>query len=406
MVQNGIIEVTKQRYIILDALRGLAILGICLANFPEFSLYTFQDTSMQQSLPTTGIDMVVKYFQYTFIDGKFYTLFSLLFGIGFSIILVNSEQNNRNGVKIFYRRMSVLFLIGLFHLIFLWAGDILVLYAFLGFFLSLFRKVSDRGLIIWAAMLLLLPIVIDAGVELFSWNLSTPVIAATKYFHNQFGITEQNFPVWLVESKNYINVLKFNLAGSFIRMQEFIDGNRAFKVMGLFLLGLYIGRRGIYRNLHENKGLLRKVMRYGFFIGFPSSLLYAWSAMNGHPLGLAVHSLIYALSVVPFALFYISAICLWYIRDEEQKVFKLFAFPGRMALTNYLMQSAFGIIIFYGIGFAMGAKTGLIYVELIAIAVFCIQIIYSYLWLHYFRFGPLEWIWRMLTYSKWMKLVK
>ena len=80
--------------------------------------------------------------------------------------------------------------------------------------------------------------------------------------------------------------------------------------------------------------------------------------------------------------------------------------PGRMALTNYLMQSVFGMIIFYGIGFGFGAKTGLVYVELTAASVFGIQIIYSHLWLKYNNYGPLEWCWRMLTYGKWLKLGK
>lgn len=396
----------QKRYIILDSLRGLALLGICLANFPEFSLYTFLDCTAQEAMPTAGIDTVVRYLQYIFIDGKFYTLFSLLFGIGFSIILSNSAQNNRNGIAIFYRRMSVLFLIGLFHLLFLWAGDILILYAFMGFFLPLFRNVSDKKLLIFASVLLLFPIAIDAGVEIFGWNFAAPAISATEYFHGKAGIDAHNFPVWLVEKQSYIDVLKFNLAGSFIRMQEFIDGNRVFKVLGLFLLGLYIGRKGIYANLIENKASLKKVMKYGLIIGFPTSILYAWSAMNAHPIGLAGHSAIYTVSVVPLSFAYISAICLWYIKNPERSIFKVFATPGRMALTNYLMQSVFGMIIFYGIGFELGARTGLIYVVLIATAVFSIQIIYSYLWLHYNRFGPLEWGWRMLTYGKWMKLTR
>lgn len=396
----------KQRHIILDSLRGIAIFGICLANFPEFSLYTFQNSQVTSAMPTAGIDTVVKYLQYIFIDGKFYTLFSLLFGIGFSIILTNAAQNNQNGIKVFYRRISVLFLIGLFHLLFLWAGDILILYAFLGFFLPLFRHVSNKKLLIYSGILIMLPIAVDACVELFGWNLAAPAVSATAYFHNQAGITAQNFPVWLVESQSYSEVLKFNLAGSFIRMQEFIDGNRAFKVLGLFLLGLYIGRTCIYANLHDHKPLLRKVMKYGFIIGFPTSLIYAWSAMNAHPLGLAGHSAIYAVSVVPLGLAYISAICLWYVKNQQKNIFKIFAAPGRMALTNYLMQSVFGIIIFYGIGFGLGAKTGLVYVELIAAAVFGVQIIYSYIWLNYNRFGPFEWGWRMLTYWKWLKLSK
>lgn len=138
----------KQRFIILDALRGIALLGICLANFSEFSLYSFLDSDVHRAMPTAKVDILVQYLQYIFIDGKFYTIFSILFGIGFSIILSNAKQNNRNGIKIFYRRMSILFFIGLLHLIFLWAGDILALYAFAGFFLPLFIKISDRKLIL------------------------------------------------------------------------------------------------------------------------------------------------------------------------------------------------------------------------------------------------------------------
>lgn len=396
----------RERYIILDALRGLALFGICLANYPEFSLYSFLDNEVTATMPTAGIDTIVKYIQYIFIDGKFYTLFSLLFGIGFSIILSNAAQKNRNGMNIFYRRMCILFFIGLFHLLFLWAGDILILYAFVGFFLPLFRNVSDKKLLLYSVMLLLFPIFMDAGIVVFGWNLAAPAIHATEYFHNQAGITEASFPVWLVESQTYLDVLKFNLAGSFIRLQEFIDGNRIFKVLGLFLLGLYIGRNRIYAHLQENKSLLKKVMFYGFLIGFPTSVLYAINAMNGKPFGFIMHSVLYAVSVVPLSLAYISAICLWYSKNKERAVFRVFAAPGRMALTNYLMQSVIGIILFYGIGFEMGAKTGLIYVELIAAMVFGFQVLYSYLWLRYNQFGPLEWIWRMLTYGKRLKLSK
>ena len=99
---------SKERFIILDALRGLALLGICLANYPEFSLYTFQSAETIESMPTAGIDKTVRYLQYFFIDGKFYTIFSLLFGIGFSIILSNAQRKSANGFHIFYRRMFVL----------------------------------------------------------------------------------------------------------------------------------------------------------------------------------------------------------------------------------------------------------------------------------------------------------
>jgi len=398
------VETVKPRHIILDALRGLALLGICLANFSEFSLYSFLDKGVTDAMPTAGIDRIVRYLQYIFIDGKFYTIFSLLFGIGFYIILQNSAEKGRNGLKIFFRRMSVLFLIGLCHLIFLWAGDILILYAFMGFFLPLFRNVSNKKLLVWSAVLLAFPILIDAGVEIFGWNLSAPAIGVTRYFHAMFGITEDTFPVWLAEQQTYLDVLRFNIAGSFIRMQEFIEGNRAFKVLGLFLLGLYIGRNKIYANLEDHSSLLKKVRFYGFLIGIPTTLLYAWSAMNGHPWNLVARSTLYTVSILPLSLAYITTICLWYIGHKKNAVFRIFAAPGRMALTNYIMQSVFGMIIFYGIGFGLGASVGLVYVELIAVGVFFVQILYSYAWLSKWRFGPLEWGWRMLTYGKWMKL--
>ncbi|MDR1919512.1 MAG: DUF418 domain-containing protein [Tannerellaceae bacterium] len=396
----------KERHLILDALRGLALLGICLANFPEFALYTFLPASATAAMPTAGMDVVVRYLQYVFIDGKFYTLFSLLFGVGFSMMLSKAEANRRRGMAVFYRRMAVLLLIGLFHLLFLWAGDILILYAFMGFFLPLFRKASGKQLLSCAAVLLLCPIVLDACIDLFGWQPAAPAIRATQYFHAAAGINEANFPVWLVESQTYREVLKFNLAGSFIRLQEFIDGNRAFKVLGLFLLGLYAGRKGLYADLQGKREWLKKGAAYGFMIGLPTSLLYAWSAMNAHPWGLTGHAVIYAVSVLPLSLAYISAICLCYQAKRERKIFRLFAAAGRMALTNYLMQSVFGMILFYGIGLGFGAKTGLVWVELLAAAVFGIQIVYSSFWLKYNHFGPLEWGWRMLTYGKYLKLMK
>ncbi len=406
MSENIVPVAPKQRYILLDALRGLALLGICLANYPEFSLYTFLGSEVTAAMPTARIDTVVKYLQYIFIDGKFYTLFSILFGIGFSLILSNATQRNRNGLPVFYRRMLILLLIGLFHLLFLWAGDILILYAFAGLFLPLFRNLSDRKLIIGAVILLCIPVGIDACIEAFGWNIAAPAIQATAWFHGQAGITEESFPVWLAEQTTYTDVLRFNLAGSFIRLQEFMEGHRLFKVLGLFLLGYCIGRRKIYARLQENQDLLRRVMHYGSILGIPTTLLYAWSAMNAHPWGLTVHSLIYTLSVVPLSLAYTTAICLWYIRQPQSRIFSLFAAPGRMALTNYLMQSVIGMVIFYGIGFGLGARTGLVYVEGIASVVFALQVVYSHLWLRYHQFGPLEWSWRMLTYGQWLKLKK
>lgn len=395
-----------ERYILLDALRGLALFGICLANFPEFSLYTFLEEKAATGMPTAGIDRIVRYLQYIFIDGKFYTLFSILFGIGFSIIISNAMRKQVNGFAIFYRRMVILLLIGFLHLMFLWSGDILMLYALLGLFLPFFRNVSHVRLLTSSAFFLLLPIVIDAVLGITGVNPSAAVVSAQQYFCARYGITDDNFAYWLRDANNYPDVFKFLIQGALVRVQEFIDGNRAFKVMGLFLLGFYIGRTRLYARLDENKMLLKKITMWGFLIGLPVSLIYAWSAMNAHPWGIAMHTLLYTISVFPMGLAYIAAFSLYYIKKKDHWIFRLLAAPGRMALTNYIGQSVCGMIIFYGIGFGFGADTGLIYVLLTATVVYLFQIVFSHIWLHYFQFGPLEWIWRMLTYGKKYKLKK
>ena len=396
---------SSERYVILDVLRGIALLGICLANYPEFSLYTFQEKEVVAAMPTANIDHIWRYFHFIFIEGKFYSLFSLLFGIGFSIIIANIAQKNQGGLSIFYRRMLLLVFIGIVHLFFLWAGDILLLYALIGLALPLFRNSSNKKLFILSITLIFFPIAMDAFTVLTNhrFSLEIPVRKAIQYFNAKSGINDNNFGVWLLEGKNYSDVLKFNLSGAFIRCIEFIEGNRVFKVLGLFLLGLYIGRNRLYARLNEYSAVLKKIRNYGFLMGLPVSCFFAWNEMNQQPTGLIGNATLYAFSVVPMSLAYISSVCLWYMKQPDLKFFKIMAAPGRMTLSNYIGQSAIGMIIFYGIGFGL-ALTGLVYVELIAAGVFIFQVLLSNIWFHYFRYGPLEWIWRMLTYLKWLKI--
>ncbi len=395
---------TSERHIILDALRGFALLGICLANFPEFSLYTFQKPEIVAYMPTAGIDKIVRFLQYLFVDGKFYTIFSLLFGIGFSIIIDHAAQKGADGFRIFYRRMIVLAAIGSLHLIFIWSGDILLLYALLGMLLPLFRHASDKGLLGTSAVLLLFPFLVDGLSTTFGVSLSAPAVQMQWHYCDLYGITKDNFGTWLRDAESYEAVFQFLIQGACVRLQEFIDGNRYFKVFGLFLLGFYIGRKQIYANLEANRTLLKKMAAYGFLLGLPLSLFYAWGSVTGHPFGTAVHTALYTVSVYPLGFAYVSAICLLYLHGREWRLWRCLAAPGRMALTNYIGQSVCGMILFYGIGFGLGASAGLIDTELIAAAIFLLQMVFSLLWLSSFRFGSIEWFWRMLTYGKILPL--
>lgn len=397
---------SSERYAILDVLRGLALLGIALANFPEFSLYSFLPVEATDAMPTAGIDRIVCYLQYVFIDGKFYTIFSLLFGIGFSIIIANAARKGANGFRIFYRRMFVLLLIGFLHLMFLWSGDILMLYALLGMLLPLFRNVSNRALLMWAFVLMAIPVAVDFTVELSGIYPSASVVKLQQFYCNKYGITDENFAYWLRDAEHYSETFEFLIQGALVRVQEFIDGNRYFKVAGLFLLGFCIGRNRFYVDLSDLVPQLKRIACYGFIVGLPLSFVYAWSAVNGHPWGLGMHAALYFISVFPLGFAYVAGICLCYLRRPRWRGFRFFAMPGRMALTNYIGQSVFGMLLFYGIGFGLGAGMGLVYVVLVAAGVWIVQVLFSGVWLHYCQFGPLEWIWRMFTYGKVFKLIK
>ena len=302
--------------------------------------------------------------------------------------------------------MAVLLLIGFIHLMFIWSGDILMLYALMGMVLPLFRNVGDAGLLKWAAFFLLLPVAVDTATSLTGVSLSAPAVRAQWHYCRMYGITEENFGYWLRDADSYREVFQFLVQGALVRVQEFVDGNRYFKVMGLFILGFYIGRRKLYADIAAHKSLLRRTAAIGFAVGLPLSAVYAWSAVNGHPLGTACHSVLYLISVYPTGLAYMSALCLLYLKGKDARIWSWLAAPGRMALTNYIGQSVVGMLLFYGIGLGFGASVGLATTELIAFGVFVLQAALSLVWLKYCQFGPLEWIWRMLNYGKKLKLLK
>ena len=282
----------KNRIVALDALRGFALLGIAMANFPEFSLWTFLDGEAQRGMASGGLDTIVRSLQYMLIDGKFYTIFSVLFGIGFYIIISHAMQRGANGFRFFLRRMLWLLAIGVAHLMLLWSGDILALYAAIGLLLPLFRNCEPKTLLRWSAVFFSLPIIIEIWRTLSGIDTSALLYNAWWSVANSYGITEENFAAWLRDANGYGDVHAFLMQGAVERMCEFVSGQRYFKVLALFLLGYYIGRQKIFANLDSNVGLFSKVAKIGFAIGVPLSAVYTWSAMQGQPWGAIFHSAI------------------------------------------------------------------------------------------------------------------
>ena len=401
----------NERADILDVLRGFAILGIFLDNTYGFTGWGFFTQVQREALPTWPVDGLLGISELAFVHGKFYSLFSLLFGIGFSIILMRNEQKGINPFKIFYRRLFILLVIGAGHLLLLWEGDILLLYALIGFILPLFRKCSDKTLLIWAVTLIASPILIDCINVLFHFKAGDFLEAIAKEIDKKTGLpTDDNFNQYLFKKgSGWQEWRNWQASGWAYRFAYIIDSNRIPKVLGMFLFGLYAGRKMIYTNLEHFTSLFKKLRKWGFIIGIPCSIAMAIFEIDGKGIPKAMglfDTFFYAVSVVPLSLAYVSALCLFWIKTKGNNKWKVVAPVGRMALTNYLMLTILGIIIFYGVGFGLGGNIGPTAFMPIAIGIYILQIIYSNWWFKYFNYGPVEWIWRQLTYWKRLPLFK
>jgi uncharacterized protein len=401
----------QERADILDGLRGFALLGILLANSAVFSMYVFQSPNSLKDYSTSSADSFLFFLSHIFVEGKFYSIFSLLFGIGFSIIFLRNKNKGRNGLLFFYRRLFILLLFGLCHSLLLWDGDILFFYALAGMFLPLFRNIGNRTLLCLALLLLVSPIAFDF-LKIISdgkWNIANSFLVKATAIDKKNGIEGLYPGNWLIIHDTYTDILKWSQSGFWWSWYLRLDSNRIVKVFAMFLLGLYVGRNELYLHLRANKTFLERIRRWGYVIGIPAGIAFAWFATDKkslpHPAGIW-DTITYLLNVAPLALAYAATIALWYINRKFQKTLSLLQPVGRMALTNYIMQSVMGVAIYYGIGIGLGGKFGPAGYIPIAIVLFSFQVLFSNWWLRYFNYGPMEWIWRIATYGKKLSLIK
>lgn len=401
----------NERADILDILRGFALFGVLLDNVFGFTGWGFLNPQAREAISTWPSDRILGMLEQVFINGKFYSLFSLLFGIGFSIILERNIQRGVNPVKIFYRRLFILLLIGAGHLFLLWEGDILFLYALIGFSLPLFRKCSDRSLLIIAALLIASPLLFDFSSVIFHYKNGDVLEKIAQTVDKRTGIpTDDSFASYLYkDGAGWQEWRNWQASGYLYRYSYILDSNRIPKVLGMFLLGFYAGRKLIYAKLENYISMFRKLRFWGLIIGITAAIacFYFEFFEKGipNPVGL-LHTFFYAISVVPLSLAFTSIICLHWIKSNGNSSLKVLAPLGRMALTNYLMQTTLGILIYYGVGFGLGGNIGPSLFIPISLGVYIFQILYSNLWFKYFNYGPLEWVWRQLSYWKRLPLRK
>lgn len=390
------------RHHLLDALRGFALFGILFANIAGFGLW--YDLLPEEKMVIVG-SQFYDAFMLLLVDGRFYTIFSFLFGLGFALQLSRLQENNRSTARSLYlRRLTILLAIGLVHNFVIWFGDILTLYAILGFVMLSLRNLSNKSVLVLAGLLMFMPV---PGYLLFWYAEIAPDLGLYEASSRLLG-GDGSISTVLAALKESIQTtelatfFQLNAGLGIARFGYYFDTWRIPKVLAIMLVGMWAGRHLVQGTLFSNKKLFKNVAIWGFAIGLPSSLVYVYlSGLNSfqpHSIEGLFSVVAYTLAVFPTGFAYAAVFAL--VWNKHAALLQVFAAPGRMALTNYLLQTLLCILIFYGVGFNFGASGAPISYITVAILLFSIQVVFSNLWLKKYKYGPLEWVWRSLTYGQ------
>ena len=354
----------KERITTLDALRGFALLGVLVTNMLQ-----------GYSSVRTGADETVATLIRALAEGTFYPMFSLLFGLGFALQLRKGEAAQGATLPRFRRRLAILLVIGLAHELLLWAGDILFTYAVLGFVLILFRNVRDRTLL-------------SAAFSLWLFTLGIYLLGG--------GLTPQTEPNFTLTpaGETYLSVVANRLGNFPLELLNLFSIGPA--VLGLFLVGYFVGRKNI-REVLSNRRFLRRVALTCTLLAAPFTLWLLGAVPMFEGAGW-LYGLEYLFAGPLLGFAYLAALSLF--ARPLQGILKLFAPVGQMALSNYLGQSLICTTLFYPYAFGLFGELGAAATLPISLTIFVFQTLFSAWWLRRYRFGPAEWVWRSLTYGE------
>ncbi len=386
----------EERIAIIDVLRGAALFGILAANMRGFfgpaSAY-FAPHLLWKDAP----DRIVTLMLELFINGKFITIFATLFGIGFAIQMDRAAAAGR-GLGTYARRLAVLCLFGLLHSFGIWWGDILLSYGLMGFALMLFRTRSQRTVWWWAHGLYWWPALMFTGAmiaKLAGHDIPMPPEPTKEAIEKTIAIY----------SSGTIQQIFLERA----REWRVLNGGAAFffpRILGWFLFGLYIWRQGFLRDPGSHLAWWRKARGWGLSLGLAGNAAGVAIIETMHPnmfspspASLAI-MLVLSAGIPALSLGYAATVVLWFQKDACRHCLMRFAYVGRMALTNYLLQSAICTTLFYSYGGALFGKIGPLIGLLPTVLIYGLQIPFSRWWLSSRRYGPMERLWRLLTYGR------
>ena len=394
----------SERIETMDVLRGFALLGILLMNIEAFVGPLMNAlTGLDPAL--TGADRTADALIYILVQGKFYTLFSLLFGMGFAVMSQRADARQQPFAGVYWRRGLVLLLIGLIHAVLIWSGDILLTYALLSFFLLAFRNVPAKFLPWLAMAAYLLPSGFVALFGMLGELAQLDPAGAAKWNAEMAKMASQMTAMGDAQQLAYGS-------GSYWEAVAQRAQDTGFMLSNLMMMGPLVFSLFLFGAWFVKSGAIAEPAR------FPR--LYTALRWIGLPLGLGLMLWSYALHPTmtfdemgmsnAFSFFFSSIGSLlmafgylaWIVRGLQSPLFaaplQWLAPAGRMALTNYLMQSVICTLIFYGYGLGYFEQMPRAWQVPFVIALFLVQVLWSHAWLSRFRFGPAEWVWRSLTY--------
>ncbi|WP_430813604.1 DUF418 domain-containing protein [Carboxylicivirga sp. RSCT41] len=393
---------SKNRIVFLDVLRGFALIGILYANILSWSGLKFLPFDDIRAMGNIEIDAMLYRLLKFFVDTKFYTIFSLLFGIGFYI------QFSRNGQKdgfnqTYLRRLAILFVIGVIHAL-CWSGDILTLYALMGVFLWSMRNAEKKNIFRMAIVLFTIPVLLDVVyMYTFAQDIVKPAGTALKVYPDME-------PLAVVEgfrSSHYIDVFKTNFHNLIWRWYDFIPSGRPFKVLGLFMLGFYLQSTGFMTERSSKAKNLIPLLILGFgFTAIAATMKGSVSSFS-QDWNNVLYKLIHEVGQITLGLSYIGLLALLVKKLPQFFLFKIMKNYGQQSMSSYLGHTFIGVFIFYPlIGFGLFGELNLQQTFRVAGLVLIFQFVFSTVWFRYFSFGPVEWLWRCATYGKWFPIRK
>ncbi|ACV27833.1 DUF418 domain-containing protein [Kangiella koreensis] len=391
---------SEQRYQALDLIRGVAVLGILIMNIYAFSnIFAYYMNPYALGEPSDS-DVWVWSITHIFADQKFYTLFSMLFGAGIMLMAERAKAQGISAAKYHYRRIFWLLIFGLIHALFIWLGDILFIYACMGLWVFLFTDTTPKTKLITGIVLVLLYSAYMSMASIYIDRIPAEDLEfmLSMFYPDQATIQEETLPYltsYAAQVSDRVDFFKENVLSMGLTFG-------IFRIGGSMLIGMALYQFGVLTAARSSKFYL-VLLFICFAIGFG---LTAYDMQNLIAHDFAFEELMFSymtltnIAALFIALGYIALLALWCKSSSKGTIRKAFQAVGRMAFTNYIAQSLICTTLFYSFGFGLFAELSRLQLMGIVAIVFLLQLVWSPWWLKRYHYGPLEWLWRSLTYAK------